>query len=180
MTTPIALYRGVERYIIAAGRTCRSNVGELIEGQAAHLVASFVQIPMSREHVTEVLEALAEPGCLFTAAQRQEMHKVLTTLVQAPRVSPKAQKKYVTQQDNSHLEEYPTDDLWSKLFDKTVSLRDKWQLWADFLTNVLGCRNPNELTRVRAVAITHVASGMQVAPEVAHAHVEEMRTQMEI
>ena len=135
---------------------------------------------MSREHATEVLEALAEPGCLFTAAQREEMHKVLTSLVQAPRVSPKEQKKYATQQDNSHLEEYMPDELWSKLFDKTVALRDKWQLWADFLTNVLGCRNPNELTRVRAVAITHVASGMQVAPEVARAHVKEMGTEMEI
>ena len=173
MSTPIALYRGIVRYIEAAQRADPVGSADLIENQSKHLQESLVAIPLSREHGTEVLEALSEPSCPFSSEQRKQVTGVVTGLLKGSAASSPGGKKLAVLQEHLHLEHYLPDDLWSFFMDKEKPFDSKLNVMAEFMVVNLGCPNPTAPTKVRAVGILHLASGIAPSPDISYAHFRE-------
>ncbi len=177
MASPLAMYRAVERYIVAA--RAHDDRDDLVAGQARHVIDMLQQTPLSREHATDILGALSEDNCPFTGQLKSDISSVILALMRGEGAT-NATKSVAAQQTCMHVEHFLPDFVWSKLLDERMAIGLQMALVGSFLVQHMGLTHPDENTRRRIVAIIHLARKESPPPQLAYDHVREFALTMNV
>ena len=176
--TPLALYKAVVGYIEAAAAMMQPGPDQddeksrLVADQAKHIVACLPKYDMPYEQATAILQAMKSLGCPFGDEQVRAISQVAKSCQRKTATSTPQPRLANTPQSHPHLQNYVPDELWGVLASPTIDMKKKMHGMAGLMMRI-GCRNPNETTKVRAVAIMHLASGLSPSPEEAYQHVRD-------
>ncbi len=180
--SPLAMYRAVQRYIIAANSMLPSGPQSdaqrslLLDEQAHHIITCLPKHKVDIDHATSIFEAMREPECPFNQHQVAEIAACVKACLNKESSSA-SHRPTQMQQSNKRIERYITRSAWDIFTEPKIDFRTKMDCMGDAMMQ-LGLTNPNEITRVRAVATLHLAAGMSPSPGNAYDDVRAMASIM--
>ena len=130
---------------------------------------------ITQNDCTELLEYLAEDSGTFTHDQRTNFAQVANTRFVALQGGGAASASDEVSQKHLYVHHYYPDWLWSLILSTEEDMHNKILHTADFWVRRLGIRYACEQTKRLGVAILHVASKIQLDPQLGYDHVHALQ-----
>ncbi len=190
-------------FIVAAASAASAQKETVLADQAAHLKVRLGQMPVDHSAATDLILKITAPDSPWTEARRSDLsHFIFATCRHttaaaagpqgsrapstpvapgtppfgraAPGTPPVGAPRGSHGQRSLGIMNLTDELLWQILFSTKENINNKLQQFARFMVMRLQMPLPCEKTRQRAVAIAHLCSRLDVAPEIGYSHVHQL------
>ena len=201
-STPQEVYSSVTAFIVAATSAAPAQKETVLADQAAHLKVRLGQMPVDHSAAIDLILKITVPDGPWTEALRSDLSHFITATCRhttaaagpqgsrapgtpvapgtppfgfaAPGTPPVGAPRGSHGQRCLGIENLMDELLWQILISTKENINNKLKQFAKFMVLRLGMTLPCEKTRQRAVAIAHLCSRLDVAPELGYSHVHQM------
>ena len=168
------MLKASERFIKASGSIDPDVVKAKCESETKRLCIVMGKLGMDHDAATDVLEALADASSVFSHDQRLRISRVAQGVMSDEvHLATTVNKEYSSEQSLLKSYEYYPEAVWTAI-KSSDAIKNKFRQVANFLVDVLQCRNPDAQSKRIIVSTIHAASKLDPPPEDAYADVRQL------